>query len=124
MSNLGMYQRITTASKKVGGPVNFILLIGAAGAAAYKLCEIGVKKGGLAIKSHIDSKNKIDTSTKNIYHVTSDGVSNEGVSLVVGNQYRVLERDGDSVLVEIIGDNNNPYFMSADFLRSVSDFLE
>lgn len=38
--------------------------------------------------------------------------------------YRILERDKDSVLIEKIGDNNNPYFVSADFLRTVSKFQE
>ena len=44
MSNLGAYQWITTVSKKVGGPINLLLLTGAAGAAAgitvYKCGEI------------------------------------------------------------------------------------
>ena len=43
-------------------------------------------------------------------------------SLNVGDAYRILESDGESVLIEKIGDTNNPYFVSADFLRSVSDF--
>lgn len=122
MSNLGAYQWITSTSKKVGGPINFILLTGAAGAAIYKLGEMGVKKCIKAVKSHQISTIKADERTEKIYSVTSNGKSNEGVSFIVGNKYRVLERDGDSVLIEKLSDNKNPYFVSADFLESISDF--
>lgn len=124
MSNLGAYQWITSASKKVGGPVNLLLLVGVAGAVIGKLGEIGVKKGMAAIKPHLTSKNKADDSTEKIYSVTADGENNEGVKFVVGNQYRVLERDDDSVLIEKIGDGNNPYFVSAVFLRGISNYQE
>ena len=124
MSNLGAYQWITSASKKVGGPVNLLLLVGAAGAVIGKLGEIGVKKGVEAIKSHLTSKKKADNSTERIYSVTADGKNNEGVSFVVGDHYRRLVRDNDSVLIEKIGDNNNPYVVSADFLKTISNFQE
>ena len=124
MNNLGAYQWITSTSKKVGGPVNLLLLTGAAGAVIGKLGEIGLKKGVTAIKSHLISKKRYDDPTERIYSVTYNGESNEGVSFVVGDYYRILERDKDSVLIEKIGDNNNPYFVSADFLRTVSKFQE
>ena len=44
MSNLGMYQAMTTIAKKVGGPVKFIGLVAASGYATGKLLETGVKK--------------------------------------------------------------------------------
>ena len=36
MSNLGGYQLLTTAAKKVGGPRNLVLLIAGTGALVYK----------------------------------------------------------------------------------------
>ena len=124
MSNLGKYQWITSTSKKVGGPVNLLLLVGIAGAVIGKLGEIGLKKGIRAIKLHLTSQNDADNSTKRIYSVTANGESSEGVKFVIGDQYIALDQDDDSVLIEKIGDDNNPYFVSAGFLRSISNYLE
>ena len=44
MSNLGWYQKITTAAKRVGGPKNLILLIGVGGYGILRLGEAGTKK--------------------------------------------------------------------------------
>jgi hypothetical protein len=33
-----------------------------------------------------------------------------------------LECDGDAILIEVVGDPDNPYFVSSKFLRSVSNF--
>lgn len=120
MSNLGAYQWITTKSKKVGGPIGLLLLTGAAGAAIYKLGEVGVKKCIKTIKSRQNSK--AEALKGKIYLVTAAGVSNEGIIFIAGNQFKVLEKDQDCVLIEKIGDSKNPYFVSAEFLRSISDF--
>ncbi len=120
MSNLGAYQWMTTAAKKVGGPVNLILLTGAAGAAFYKGGEVIVKK---CVKTYKATKLAIEEG-KNLYEVTSDGRSNEGLEFIAGDKFRVLEADGNSVLIEKVGDTNNPYFVSADILRSISDYKE
>ena len=122
MSNLGAYQWITSASKKVGGPINLLLLSGATGAAIYKACEIGVKKCVKAIKSHQTTTDMNSESQHKLYSVIQPGVSNEGIEFSVGSQYRVLETDGGSVLIEKIGDQNNPYFVSAEFLSSISEY--
>lgn len=122
MSNLGAYQWITSASKKVGGPIKLLLLTGAIGAAVYKVSELGVKKGIKAFKTHRAAKTKCLQSDENIYSVTSPGTSNEGIEFPIGTKFRVLEKDGNSVLIEKIGDKNNPYFVSAEFLCNVSNF--
>jgi len=124
MSNLGAYQWITSASKKVGGPVNLLLLTGVTGAAIYKTCEIGVKKGIQFLLAHQDSPTVYRVVKKNVYTVTTDGMSNEGTEFLMGTKFKVLEKDGDTVLIEKIGDNNNPYFVSSEFLRTISDFKE
>ena len=103
-----------------------LILTGTAGATAgiaiYKACEIGVKKCVKAIKSHQTTTDKNSESQHILYSVIKPGVSNEGVEFSVGCQYRVLETDGDSVLIEKIGDKNNPYFVSAEFLSSISNY--
>lgn len=58
-----------------------------------------------------------------IFDVISNGKSDGGLELNVGDKYRILETDGEAILIEKIGDPNNPYFVSADFLQSVSSFV-
>lgn len=128
MSNLGAYQWITSTSKKVGGPINLLLLTGATGAIAgtvvYKTIEFGVKKGIKARKAHQAPHTWCLKANANIYSVTSAGTSDEGVEFSIGTKFKVLETDGDSVLIEKIGDGNNPYFVSKEFLHTISDFKE
>ena len=122
MSNLGGYQWLTTVAKKVGGPKNLVLIIAGAGAVIYKSGEIAVKRTVKVIKKK-RSKDKIpeivDTKT---YIVTADGISNEGLAFEIGDQFKVLETDKDAVLIEKIGDSDNPYFISAELLKNISNY--
>ncbi len=36
--------------------------------------------------------------------------------------FKVLERDGNAVLIEKLGDDNNPYFVAAELLNEISDY--
>lgn len=60
ISNLGGYQWLTTSAKKVGGPVNLVLLIAGSGAAIYKGGEVLVKNSVKAIKKIRAEKNLAD----------------------------------------------------------------
>ena len=40
----------------------------------------------------------------------------------MGDKFKVLESDGDAVLIEKIGDLTNPYFVSAELLKDISDY--
>ena len=119
MSNLGWYQWITTCSKKVGGPKKFVTMIfvfgAGTGAAFIKGCEFFGKK----VTKKIHSTKEVEV----IYNVTGNAKNDKGLELNIGDTYRVLASDGESILIEIIGDLNSPYFVSADFLRSISDFI-
>lgn len=121
MSNLGTYQWMTTVSKKVGGPVNFMLLTGAVGAAIYKGGELAVKCGVKAIRTHKAKRLLLGEGAK-LYKVNATGKSNEGLEFSIGEQFKVLEADGDAVLIEKLGDSNNPYFVSAELLCKISDY--
>lgn len=123
MSNLGPYQWMTTVAKKVHGPVNLLLLAGATGAVLYKGGEMVVKQCIKTIKERKATKPAIEANEK-LFNVTLAGRSNEEIEFVVGDQFRVLESDGDSVLIEKIGDSNNPYFVSAEVLHNISDYNE
>lgn len=122
MSNLGAYQWMTSTAKKVGGPKNFIGLIAFSGAGIYKLSEIAVKQCVKAYRNHKSNKRKQFEPDISIYTVTSPGESNEGVVFNQGDKFRVLEIDDEAVLIEKIGDPNNPYFVSANFLNDISNF--
>lgn len=117
MSNLGLYQTMTTLSKKVGGPTQFILIILGCGYGIGRFTEAGIKRVVKAIREY----GKNDSLPKT-YHIFSDSKSNEGVIFSIGDTFQVLERDKDAVLIEKNGDNANPYFVSAKLLQSISDY--
>ena len=60
--------------------------------------------------------------TAEIYKVTTYGKGGKGLVLNSGDAFKILESDGESILIEKIGDSNNPYFVSADFLHIISDY--
>ena len=120
MSNLGGYQRLTTIAKKVGGPTNLVLLIAGSGAVVYKGGELLVRK---AIKNvnKLYAENSSEISSQ-IYIVNKQGVSNENLVFELGDRFKVLEFDGDAILIEKIGDSNNPYVVSSEFLEKISNY--
>lgn len=122
MSNLGDYQKMTIVAKKVGGPKNLAVIIAGAGAVA----SVALYKGGKIVAEKVrkkKNKEKLkETSDSIVYSVTVDGVSDDGLEFKIGDQFRVLETDKDAVLIEKIGDDNNPYFVSVDFLEMISNY--
>ena len=123
MSNLGMYQIMTTLAKKVGGPLALMGLTALGGYIILRPIEAGVVKGVKNIKKHIDNQ-KYQFKNSTIYEATSDGEDKSGFKLHIGDKYKVLDSDGEAVLVEKIGDTNNPYFVSSKFLSSVSNYID
>lgn len=121
MSNLGAYQKMTTLAKKVGGPCNL-----GAGIFTAGVLVSGCVVGG--IKLFFDKRKKSKEELKRIrkeavvYEVHKDTVTNEGIELKKGYKFKVLNRDGDVALVEILGHNDNPFIISADLLYLVSDY--
>jgi len=121
MSNLGWYQIMTTMAKKVGGPKNLIALIAGGGA----IVGGGAMVIGNAIKKKVTlelEKKRHDEAIAKVYTVRKEGKSNEGLLFFKGDTFKVLEIDGDAGLIEKIGDDNNPYFVSRKFLSSISDY--
>ena len=118
MSNLGAYQWLTTVAKKVGGPKNLVGIVAVAGAVMYKGGEVVVKK----IKKKMNKEKLQETSDLIIYSVTAEGARNGGLKFKIGDQFRVLETDKDAVLIEKIGDDNNPYFVSEEMLKNISNY--
>lgn len=122
MSNLGDYQRMTILAKKVGGPKNLAVIIAGAGAVA----SVALYKGGEIVKEKVrkkKNKEKLkETSDSIVYSITVDGVGDDGLEFKIGDQFRVLETVKNAVLIEKIGDDNNPYFVSVEFLEMISNY--
>lgn len=124
MSNLGWYQKMTSVAKKVGGPKNLFGIVLAVGATVGIVVENAVRKGVKAISNNYNDKNiqQQNEIKYRTFTIVSDGTDKQGLRFYAGEIIRVLESDGDSILIEKVDDINNPYFVSADFLRSISDF--
>lgn len=121
MSNLGLYQTMTALSKKVGGPANFILIVLGLGYGIGRVTEAGIKKAVKAVKA-IKANSDDNRSAAIYYHILTAGESNDGLIFSVGDTFQVLERDKDAVLIKKLGDGDNPYFVSAELLCSISDY--
>ncbi len=117
MSNLGLYQTMTTLAKKAGGPLQLGATVAVGGYVVIRTVEAVGRKVIKTVKKRSKS-----IALSRTYIVHTQGESNEGLIFNIGDEYRVLEVDKDCVLIEKIGDLNNPYFVSADLLHSISDF--
>ena len=117
MSNLGWYQVVTTMAKKVHGPVNLGLIVLGTGAAV----GTGATLGTQYLIKKVKLKD-LERQKSVIYNVYKDSISKEGLSFKKNDQFKILEIDGDAGLIEIIGDDNNPYFVSLKYLASISDY--
>lgn len=95
MSNLDLYQTMTTLSKKVGGSKQFILILLGCGYGIGRFTEAGIKKVFKVIREYVKNNGSPKT-----YHIVSDSKSNEGVTFSIGDTFQVLERDKDAVLIE------------------------
>lgn len=93
-----------------------------AGGIVVKGGEFAVKKGKQAIAKRKEKKKDSAIRTDVIYTVEQDAESNKGLEFKVGDRFRVLEYDGDAILIELIGNDNNPYFVSGELLKEISDY--
>lgn len=121
MSNLGLYQTMTTLAKAVGGPLNLAGCVASGGA----LAGAGITAAIILIKEKVAEKReeqRREAETASVYTVYKDGKSNEGLVFKSGDQFKVLFVHDDAALIEKLGDSNNPYFVSIELLRSISDY--
>lgn len=112
---MGLVSKNDNYCKKVGGPINLGLLVSALGAVAGAF-------GGIVCYKHFTKNSTSENDNSLIYGVTVAGTDGQGLSFEVGDTFKVLEIADDSVLIEKIGDNYNPYSVSKHFLESISDF--
>ena len=116
MGNLGMYQVLTKTAKMMGGPGYLILGIGTAGYLVIRGIEAGTKGIVKEVKRRKDA-GKDEVGTR--YTVNKEYRDDHGLRLRKGDRVRVIETDGDSYLIEKAGDDNNPYFISGELLKTL-----
>ena len=125
MSNLGDYQRIVELIKKVGGPAaaKRYAMLGAAGLVAIGgLAHKGIQTAGPLVRNRLDSLKQHHELSGATYVVHSAATDEQGLELLPGAKFRVLERDDDAVLIEVVGRDDNPWVVSAKLLERISDF--
>lgn len=119
MNNLGGYQWFTTTAKKVGGPWNLLAITAMAGYSSLRLFEIGGKKIVKIAKAHHRQKLKEKATVCN---VTTNAHIEANVDVKTGDKIRVYAVDGTAVMIEILGHENNPYFIDMAQLKSITDY--
>lgn len=126
VGNLGLYQTITQVVKTLGGPKKAMVIVGSAvafgGYLVLRGAEAGAKKGVTMLRAALKADAPCPMEGQ-LFAVTSDGEDGGGLKVCAGDQYRVLECDGDAILIELLGDPKNPYFVSGEFLATISGFI-
>ena len=118
MGNLGSYQVMTALAKRVGGPKVLVAVIASGGYALLRPAEAVVKKAFRSLRTK-----SVPCATKGLhFEVVSDCEDGGGLRLRAGDAYRVLECDGDAILIEVFDAPDNPHFVSGEFLATVSGF--
>ena len=102
-----------SCSKKTGGPIRLLFLTLLAGYGIGKTVEGGIR---YVIEHGSSNINSCE------YFIHTDGESNEGKNFRVGDKFKVLEKHDDAVLIEILGDLNNPYFVNEELLKEISNY--
>lgn len=117
MSNLGWYQKMTVAAKKVNGPMNLFLLVAGGGYVVGRSCEVIGKAAYKKIKELRKPK------ALEVKEYVVDGIysSEDGLELKFGDRFIVLEQLECAALISKIGDDNNPYIIPISVLHGISD---
>ncbi|MEU4561884.1 hypothetical protein AB0F72_26165 [Actinoplanes sp. NPDC023936] len=114
------YQTMTTMAKAVGGPRVLAAAFFVGGAVVTRGGEAGLRKI-LAMKRAFDARAEAAAQSR-LHRVARDADAGGGLTLRAGDEFRVLARDGDAILIEVVGNANNPWYASSDLLASISDF--
>ncbi|WP_144831119.1 hypothetical protein [Microbacterium sp. BH-3-3-3] len=125
MGNLGMYQDITKMIKTLGGPKPALTLIIGGTLAVGSLLTVGCQQSTKAIAKAVKNRHARHDPYPNFgqnFTVHTAGTDEQGLEFRVGDTFSVLECDDDAVLIEIIGNLDNPRFVSGAFLLSISDY--
>lgn len=117
MGNLGQYQTMTTLAKKLGGPAKLAAAIAICGFALLRTGEGAAKWAA----RKIGNRTAPCTTKGRTFEASSVG-NDGGLEISIGDRFRVLECDGNAVLIEVLDNPENPYCVSSAFLASISDY--
>ena len=123
MGNLGRYQTMTTWAKKVHGPLTLGALIAFGGYLLFRGCEAIITVTIRAIKKWKNKQGR-DDLLYDEYEVSASYIDNHGLALNPGDRVRVLEKlEAGVILVEKMGDDDNPYCMAPESLADISNYV-
>ena len=126
VGNLGGYQTAVQLIKALGGPAKAavvgVTVVGTAGYGVLRLAEAGGKRGIEALKHTIKKRNAPCELKDRVFTVRADGKDDHGLEFKAGAEYKVLECSDNAILIELVGDDDNPHIVSGAFLATISDF--
>lgn len=119
-NNLGWYKILTTSAKKVGGPLPLVGCILLAGYAGGRAVEFAADKIISRVKKNSADNDAFDCDM--IYTVNTTSQFEDEVSFSEGDCFRIVAKDNDALIIEIIGAERNPYLVSEEWLLAVSNY--
>ncbi|TFD17552.1 hypothetical protein E3T26_01935 [Cryobacterium sp. TMT1-21] len=127
VGNLGNYQKLVQLAKAADGPVKLGLYVVAGSlivgtALGTAVGPVIMQSGAKAIKAVKSRINKSSATAGRLFSVNHDADGEMGLKLCAGDKFRVLEVDGDAILIEVQDNADNPYVVSGKLLQSISDF--
>lgn len=134
MSNLGAYQTVTTVIKAMGGPAKATMkAVGSVVAGIGIAYRLGVNTGAkrpdgnrieIKILDAVRSKLRRGTvkDSVQVYTATADDDYGGGLTLHTGDTFTAGRVIDDMVYIEVVGNDNNPYLVSAKLLAQNSNF--
>lgn len=122
MSKWWQYQLITTASHRVGGPINLIVLTGLAAVGTTRGAEAGIKKLAKTINQRRDNISTRDKSSATIYIVKNESDFGNGLILPRGTEFQIVSHDGEITLINILGADFNPHVAFTEKLKQSTDY--
>lgn len=134
MSNLGPYQTVTTVIKAMGGPAKAAAKAGGLTAAGMGIVyRLGVNWGakrpdGKTTETKIFDalRSKLRRGTVGgpveVHTATADCGYGGGLTLHTGDTFTAGKVIDEMVYIEVVGDDDNPYLVSAKLLAQNSNF--
>lgn len=113
---------ITTVSKRVGGPINLLLLTGTTTAVIARGAEAGIKSLVKKVKRRGGNSTTNNESPGTTYTVKVEADFGNGLRMPVGTEFHVVSCDGEITLIGILGDTSSPHVASTEVLKENTDY--